>query len=71
MNKAQHTRQMILEKAFLMIYQNGYQSTSIDKIIETTDLTKGAFYYHFKNKETMGLAVIEEIIFPKFPECCK
>lgn len=64
MNKAESTRLNLLQKAFEMIYQNGYQATSIDKIIETTQVTKGAFYYHFKNKEEMGLAVINEIIFP-------
>ena len=66
MSKAQNTRHFILEKSFELIYLYGYQSTSIDKIIETTNVTKGAFYYHFKNKEAMGLAVIREIIFPRF-----
>lgn len=66
MKKAEITRQYILEKAFEMIYVNGYQATSIDKIIETTNVTKGAFFYHFKNKEEMGLAMIKEVISPRF-----
>ncbi len=66
MNKAEKTRLYILEKAFDFIYQNGYQATSVDKIIETTNVTKGAFYYHFKNKEEMGLAIIKELIQPRF-----
>lgn len=65
MDKAENTRMSILDKAFTMIYQNGYQATSIDKIIDTTQVTKGAFYYHFKNKDEMGVAVINEIILPK------
>ena len=64
MNKAANTRMHILEKAFDMIYQNGYQATSVDKIIEKTQVTKGAFYYHFKNKDEMGIAIIREIIRP-------
>lgn len=64
MNKKEATKQHILERAFDMIYQNGYQATSIDKIIKTTQVTKGAFYYHFKNKDEMGIAVITEIINP-------
>lgn len=64
MNKAQTTRKYILEKAFNLIYINGYQATSIDRIIETTKVTKGAFYYHFKTKEEMGIAMIKAIIFP-------
>ena len=65
MNKASATRVHILEKSFQLIYQNGYQATSIDKIIETTQVSKGAFYYHFKDKEKMGLAMIKEVIAPR------
>ena len=65
MTKAEQTRVYILEKAFELIYQNGYQATSIDKIIETTHVSKGAFYYHFKNKEEMGLAMIKEVVAPR------
>lgn len=62
MGKAAATRLTILQKAFELIYINGYQSTSIDDIIATTQVTKGAFFYHFKNKEEMGLAVINEMM---------
>lgn len=65
MDKAERTREAILHKAFDLIYQHGYQATSIDKIINTTQLTKGAFYYHFKNKDEMGIAVIKEVIVPR------
>ena len=64
MDKATNTRQHILDKAFHIVYQNGYQATSIDKIIEKTEVTKGAFYYHFKSKDEMGIALIREIIKP-------
>src|ERR1700733_9246908 len=64
MSKAQDTRMMILRKAFEVIYRQGYQATSIDEIIASTAVTKGAFFYHFKNKEEMGLAVINEILYP-------
>lgn len=62
MNKAQQTRKHILETAFSLVYENGFQSTSIDKIIAETNVTKGAFYYHFKNKEEMGITVVNEIL---------
>jgi len=62
MSKAQQTRKYILETAFSLVYENGFQSTSIDKIIAETNVTKGAFYYHFKNKEEMGLAIINEVL---------
>ena len=68
MSKAATTRQAILLKAFDLIYRNGFQATSIDTIIATTQVTKGAFFYHFKNKEEMGLALINEVIKPRMEE---
>ncbi|REH56619.1 TetR family transcriptional regulator [Tenacibaculum gallaicum] len=65
MKKSANTRATILQQAFELIYKKGYQSTSIDEIIATTKVTKGAFYYHFKNKKQMGIAVIKEVIQPK------
>lgn len=64
MKKAEATRQMILEKAFELIYVRGYQATSVDDIIARTQVTKGAFYYHFKQKDEMGMAIIEEVLKP-------
>lgn len=64
MKKAEATRLTILQKAFELIYVKGYQTTSIDDILATTQVTKGAFYYHFKNKDEMGLAIIQEILKP-------
>jgi AcrR family transcriptional regulator len=64
MTKASITRHTILDKAFEIIYKKGYQTTSIDEIITTTNVTKGAFYYHFKTKDEMGLAIINEILKP-------
>ncbi len=68
MTKASATRHTILEKAFEIIYTKGYQTTSIDEIIATTKVTKGAFYYHFKTKDEMGLAIINEIVKPTMQE---
>ncbi|MCW3463991.1 TetR/AcrR family transcriptional regulator [Chitinophaga nivalis] len=64
MSKAAATRLNILQKAFELVYQNGYQGTSIDLILTQTKVTKGAFFYHFKNKEEMGLAMIREVMYP-------
>lgn len=64
MSKAATTRAMILNKSFELIYKQGYQATSIDTILATTQVTKGAFFYHFKNKEEMGLAMINEVMYP-------
>ncbi|SUJ25826.1 HTH-type transcriptional repressor nemR [Sphingobacterium spiritivorum] len=64
MKKAETTRLTILQKAFELIYTKGYQTTSVDDILATTQVTKGAFYYHFKNKDEMGVAIINELMKP-------
>ena len=64
MSKAAATRLTILQKAFELVYANGYQATSIDDILIKTAVTKGAFFYHFKNKDDMGLAMIQEVMYP-------
>lgn len=64
MKKAEATRLNILQKSFDLIYAKGYQNASIDDILATTQVTKGAFYYHFKNKDEMGLAIINELMKP-------
>lgn len=66
MKKSEATRLTILQKAFELIYVKGYQTTSIDDIIATTQVTKGAFYYHFKTKDEMGVAIINELLAPNF-----
>ena len=64
MGKSDITRLHILRHAFQLVYKQGYQATSIDEIIATTRVTKGAFFYHFKNKDAMGLAMVREVMYP-------
>jgi TetR/AcrR family transcriptional repressor of nem operon len=64
MSKAIETRTMILQKSFELIYRKGYQATSIDEIVATTQVTKGAFFYHFKSKDEMGISLINEFLYP-------
>ncbi|MHA4739075.1 TetR/AcrR family transcriptional regulator [Dyadobacter sp. MSC1_007] len=68
MKKAEATRLSMLKMAFELIYVKGYRTTSIDDIIATTHVTKGAFYYHFKNKDEMGIAIISELLKPTLVE---
>jgi TetR/AcrR family transcriptional repressor of nem operon len=56
--KSEQTREIILRESFKLFYENGFKSTSVDKIMKATKLTKGAFYHHYKNKKELGLDVI-------------
>ncbi|SFW65709.1 TetR/AcrR family transcriptional regulator [Cellulophaga fucicola] len=56
--KSELTKQLIIDKAFNLFYKDGFKTTSIDKIMKETTLSKGAFYHHYKNKKELGTAVI-------------
>lgn len=60
--KSLNTQEAIINTSFDLFYKNGYNNTSIPEIMEATNLTKGAFYHHFKNKGEIGERVISQII---------
>ena len=60
----ERTRELLLQAAFREIYRSGFQSAGLDTILAVAGVTKGALYYHFKNKEALGYAVVKEIIAP-------
>lgn len=54
----EQTEQLILDTAERLFVEKGYESTSIQNIIdELGGLTKGAIYHHFKSKEEILLAI--------------
>jgi TetR/AcrR family transcriptional repressor of nem operon len=56
------TRERLLRAAFEEVYRVGFQSAGIDSILAPTNVTKGALYHHFENKNALGYAIIEEVI---------
>lgn len=60
----ERTRERLLQAAFREIYRSGFQSASLDAILASAGVTKGALYYYFKSKKGLGYAVVEEVIGP-------
>lgn len=58
----QSTRERLLQAAYREVYRSGFQSTGIDTILAATNVTKGALYYHFKSKDALGHAIVEEVV---------
>lgn len=56
------TRAHLLETAFKEIYRGGFRGTGLDQILERANVTKGALYHHFDNKEKLGYAIVDEVI---------
>jgi AcrR family transcriptional regulator len=48
----------ILERAARLIFQRGYEATSMQDIAESCGLTKAGLYHHIKTKETLLLAIM-------------
>lgn len=50
-------RDALLSSARRLFLENGYASVSMQQIAEAAGMTKGAPYYHFKNKDELFLHV--------------
>ena len=62
------TREALLRAAFGEIHRSGFQAASLERILSTAGVTKGALYHHFPNKAALGYAVVDELIKPFITE---
>ncbi len=58
--EAQQTREAILFASLDMFCEKGYTRTTFDEIAKKINLTKGAIYWHFRNKPDIIKALIIE-----------
>jgi len=58
------TRQQLLQCAFDEIHRSGFRAASLDAILESSGVTKGALYHHFGSKTALGYAVVDEVVRP-------
>jgi len=56
------TRQKIINSAYRLFYERGFNGTSIDDILKDAGLNKGSLYHIFKSKKEVLLTVIKEKI---------
>ena len=62
--RAEHaadTRRALVTAARRLLSKRGYAATSLDDVCERARVTKGALYHHFRNKEDLFAAVLEEV----------
>lgn len=58
-NKAERTKQFIVEKTAPIFNKKGYAGTSINDMMNATGLTKGSIYGNFLNKDDVALAAFD------------
>ena len=47
------TKEKIIEAAWELFMEKGYDNTTLNEIIERAGTSKGAFYHHFRAKEDL------------------
>ncbi|MEK7715270.1 MAG: TetR family transcriptional regulator C-terminal domain-containing protein [candidate division NC10 bacterium] len=56
------TREAILAAGRRLIHVHGYNQTALDDVLRESGVGKGNFYYHFKSKEDLGYAILDQVV---------
>ena len=59
--QSEFTRKVLLQAARELFTERGYANTTTQEIVERAEVTRGALYYHFRNKTDVFRAVFEDI----------
>jgi AcrR family transcriptional regulator len=59
--RGQATRKRLLAAARELFGDRGYEATSIESVLETSRVARGALYHHFQSKAELFDAVAEEV----------
>jgi len=58
--RREHARRELMRIAIDCFARYGYQGTSIDRIASAAGVTKGAIYYHFRDKEDLLFEAVKD-----------
>lgn len=64
--EADVTRQQLLESALRVFSEKGYAATRLSDIAVAADVTRGAIYHHFGNKQELFIALFKDRADPYF-----
>jgi AcrR family transcriptional regulator len=60
-SRAEATRRALIASARELFGSKGFAGTSVDEVVRHAGVTKGALYHHFRDKDDLFRAVIEEV----------
>ena len=58
-DRATHTKESILKAAEHLFAVQGYEATSVSMICDAVGVSKGAFYHHYKTKQSVFLELMQ------------
>lgn len=64
--EAEQTKQKLLKAALAVFSERGYEATRLSDIADKANVTRGAIYWHFGNKEKLFLELVKESMSPFF-----
>ena len=59
--RSQHTRRALLDTARTIFTAQGYAATTTEEVVRRAGVTRGALYYHFRDKAALFEAVFDEV----------
>ena len=63
--KPRNTRGKIVSAAWQLFYEQGYEETTVEEIIETSQTSKGSFYHYFDGKDAL-LSTLSDLFDEKY-----
>ena len=64
---ARNTRSKIVNAAWKLFYEQGYEDTTVEEIIEVSHTSKGSFYHYFDGKDAL-LVTLSSLFDEKYQE---
>lgn len=61
-------RDVIIDTSFKLFMEKGFTDVSLNDILSRVGITKGGFYYYFKNKDELVLEVLSKYFFSHIRE---
>jgi TetR/AcrR family transcriptional regulator, transcriptional repressor for nem operon len=57
--RALETREKILQAAARLVALKGYHDAKLEEVLDAAQVSKGAFFHHFRDREDLGFAVLD------------
>ncbi|MEE3190810.1 MAG: TetR family transcriptional regulator, partial [Pseudomonadota bacterium] len=62
--EALQTRETLIEAAEVVFHRKGVSASSLNDIAKEAGVTRGAVYWHFKNKHDIFQAIVDRLLAP-------